>query len=352
MAELSVVIVTWNGRHHLEHCLPALFAQTYKDFRLILVDNGSQDGTVAFIREHYPEAETIALDRNYGFAFPNNLGIRKALEDSRVRYVVTLNNDTAPEPGYLTELVACALRHPEAGSVQPKVVNFFESGVIDSTGILIAREMSAINRGQKEMDKGQYELESEIFGPSASAALYTREALTRIALPDRGEGLEFFDNSYFAYYEDVDLAWRLRLAGFASIYAPQAKVLHVHSATGENFSKFKSFHIHRNHYYNLIKNLPLPYLLVALSILPIRYLMLTASLLSRKGPSGALAQNLRKRQESLLRLVLNSWREVIFNLPLLLARRRFIQGKRAVKLHEVNRWFKTFKADYRRIIFG
>lgn len=352
MKSLAIIIVNWNGKHHLETCLPALRRQTFQDFKVILVDNGSEDGTVSFVRERFPEVEVIALERNTGFAWPNNLGIRRAFEDLQVRYVVTLNNDTRPEPDYLQELVACARRHPDAGSVQPKVINFFEPGMIDSTGILVAREMSAINRGQKEADRGQYEEEMEIFGPSASAALYTRQALERVALPERGEGPEFFDSSYFAYYEDVDLAWRLRLAGFSSWCAPRARVFHVHSATGKSFSPFKSFHIHRNHYYNMIKNLPLPHLALALAIMPVRYALLVASVLRRKGPSAHLAQNLKGKQESLSGIVLRSWREVAANLPQLLAKRRFIQGTRAVGIREVGRWFRAFRADYRKIIFN
>ena len=350
--KVSVIIPSWNGRKFLQGCLEALQAQTFRDFRVLLIDNGSEDDTVSFVRKNFPQAEVIALAQNAGFAKPNNLGILRAFRDRQVQYVVTLNNDTKPEPDYLAELVACAERHPEAGSVQPKVINFYEQDVIDSTGILIAREMSAVNRGYKEADVGQFEEEAEIFGPSASAALYTRRAMERVAFPDSGCGPEFFDNNYFAYYEDVDLAWRLRLAGFTSIYAPRARVHHVHSATGKSFSSFKSFHIHRNHYYNILKNLPMPYLAFALGAMPVRYLLLVTSLLRRRGPAAKLAQNLQQGRESLVRIVLRSWREVLVNLPLLWTRRRFIQGRRVVKRREVGRWFRLYGADYRRIFFS
>ena len=349
---VAVVIVTWNGLEHLRVCLPALYQQSYLDFKIILVDNGSEDGTPDYVRAEYPEVELIALPVNQGFAGPNNLGFNKALADPETRYIVALNNDTKPEPTYLEELVACAERHPDAGSVQAKVINFFDPDRLDSTGILIAREMSAINRAQKEPDDGRYDLEEEIFGPSASASLYTREALGRVMLPFGSERQEYFDSSYFAYYEDVDLAWRLRLAGFSSYYTPLARVYHVHSATGKNYSPFKAFHIHRNHFYNIIKNLPLPFLLSMIALVPVRYVLLLCSVFKKQGASAELSSNVKKGESGLVKIVIRSWLEVLRNLPHLLRKRKYIQGKRRVSLQEINRWFVEYRADYKKIIFG
>ena len=157
MPKLAIVIVSWNGKLHLETCLSALREQTYRNFKTLLVDNGSEDGTCEFIREHFPEVELIELKENTGFAWPNNLGIQKALDDPEVSYIVTLNNDCKPDPNYLSEMLDCAKRYPSVGSVQPKVTNYYEQHVIDSTGMLISRNMCAINRGYKEDDEGQYE---------------------------------------------------------------------------------------------------------------------------------------------------------------------------------------------------
>jgi GT2 family glycosyltransferase len=345
MKETVIVIANWNGKEHLEKCLSALRNQTYKNFKIILVDNGSSDESVFFIEKNFPEVELIKLGENTGFAHANNLGIQKAFADESVGFLVTLNNDTQANDDYLEKLVECAKNHPEAGSIQPKVLNFFEKNTIDSAGMLVYLDASAINRGQKEKDGGQYEKEEEIFGASASAALYAREALEKVKFPNG----DYFDSDYFAYYEDVDLAWRLRLAGFSSIYCPRGVVYHVHSATGKNYSPFKSFHIHRNQYYNILKNLPFCFMLRALAFMPIRYSMLLASVLRKKGPAAKLAKNTQK--EGVVRIVLKSWWQIIKNLPMLAQKRKFIQKNKTVKNSEIKKWLKIYRADLKKMIF-
>lgn len=342
MPRLVVVIVTWNGRQHLERCLPALRTQTWRDFSIFLVDNGSSDGTVDFVRREHPEVVLIPLATNRGFAEPNNIAMRQAMHDPAVRYLVTLNNDTQPDSGYLEELVACAERHPDAGAIQPKVVNFFEPGVIDSAGMVIGRDMSATNRGLKEVDRGQYEQEEEIFGAAASAALYRRTALEAVALFD-GDGVpQYFDREYFAYHEDVDLAWRLRLAGYRAYYAPRARVFHVHSATGGQASPFKAFHVHRNHYCNMIKNLPLRFLLAALGRMPAVYGRALVGVARGRGAAAGVAQGARRGGDGIARLVLRGWWQVLERLPRLLRLRRQIQGRRTVGGAAISTWFRRF----------
>lgn len=344
--ETVVVIANWNGKEFLKECLNSLKLQTYHNFKTIIIDNGSTDGSFSFLKENYYEAEIIKLEKNTGFAHANNLAIRKAFEDKETKYIITLNNDTKTDPGYLKNLISCAKRHPEAGSFQPKVINFYDKNIIDSVGVLIYLDASAINRGQKEIDNGQYDDEEEIFGASASAALYTREALERIKLP----GGDYFDSDYFAYYEDVDLAWRLRLDGFSSYYCPDAKVYHVHSATGKNYSPFKSFHIHRNQYYNIIKNLPFCFMLRALAFMPVRYSFQVYSILRKKGPAAKLSENAGKG--GFIKLMSKSWWQVLQNLPILLKKRRFIQQNKKIKNSEAKVWLKKYKADFNKMIFN
>jgi GT2 family glycosyltransferase len=346
MTNVVVIIINWNGKKYLDECLSSLREQTFKKFRIILVDNGSDDGSADYISKIFPEVKLIKLDNNTGFAYANNIGIKEAFKDQSVEYIITLNNDTCCDREYLEKMVNCVVAHSDAGSIQAKVVNYFENEIIDSVGILIYPEMSAINRGQKEKDQGQYENEEEIFGASASAALYTHEALEKTMMPSG----DYFDSDYFAYYEDVDLAWRLRLAGFKSYYAPKAKVYHVHSATGKNFSPFKAFHIHRNQYYNIIKNLPASFLLKALALMPIRYFLLVSSVIRKKGPSAKLSQN--EQKQSMAGIVFRSWKDVIKNLPRLLKKRNYIQKKRTAKKEEIKEWFQKYRADWRKMIYG
>jgi GT2 family glycosyltransferase/SAM-dependent methyltransferase len=342
----AVIIANWNGKKYLEDCLSSLRNQTYKNFITILVDNGSKDDSIDFVRNNFPEVNIISLPENQGFARANNIGIREAFRDESVGYIVTLNNDTKTDTNYLEELVRCARSHPDAGSIQPKVLSFQDEKIIDSTGVLIYFDASAISRGQKEKDVGQYEKEEEIFGSSASAALYTRGALEKVKLPHGN----YFDESYFAYYEDVDLAWRLRLAGWKSYYCPSSKILHVGSATGRSYSSFKAFHIHRNQYYNIIKNLPLFFALRALAFMPIRYLFLVTSIIRKKGPAAMLAKNIV--DDSIPKIVIRSWKEILVTFPELLRARKIVQKTRKVKAGTINKWFIRYKANLNKMIFS
>jgi GT2 family glycosyltransferase len=344
--EVAIIIVNWNGREYLENCLKSLRNQTFKNFRIILVDNGSTDDSVKYVGDNFLDVQIIKFETNTGFAYANNVGIKEAFKDQSIKHIITLNNDTDTDSEYVGAMVRCAENHPEAGSIQPKVINFYDKYIIDSVGILIYPDMNAINRGQKEKDQGQYEREEEIFGASASAALYAREALEKTVLP----GENYFDSDYFAYYEDVDLAWRLRLSGYKSYYCPKAIVYHIHSATGKNYSPFKSFHIHRNQYYNIIKDLPLVFLIKALAMMPIRYFLLVSSIIRKKGPAAKLSQN--EQKQSVTGIVFRSWKEAAKNLLQLLKKRKYIQKKRVVRNSEINEWFQRYRADWRKMIYG
>lgn len=342
MKTLAVIIVNWNGREYLSACLSSLQEQTFQDFRTICVDNGSTDGSRELLAT-FPDVECVELPANKGFAEPNNIGIARAFADPHISSIVTLNNDTKTDPRYLEELVACAERHPDAGSIQPKVLRMPDREILDSTGVLIYKDMSAISRGQGERDSGRYETEEEVFGASASAALYRRGALESVALGPN----EFFDRDYFAYYEDVDLAWRLRLQGFRSYYAPRARVYHVHSATGKRHSPFKSFHIHRNQYYNMIKNLPAGALVRAFAFMPVRYVLLASSVVRKKGPSAKLSES----GGNMVSIVLRSWRDIFRMLPRMLAKRKIIQSRRGASSRDVRRWFSLYKANLFKMIY-
>lgn len=346
-SHVAIVIANWNGKKMLEQTLRALSAQTVPADRVIVVDNGSTDGSLELLTTDFSWVQVIPLPENTGYAYANNKGISEALRDPAIQFIITLNNDTTVDARYIEEMLACAERHPEAGAIQAKIVNFYTPERIDCVGIEVHWDMSAMNKGQAEADHGQYETEQEVFGASASAALYTREALEKIRFSTE----EYFDNSYFAYYEDVDLAWRLRLAGYSSWYTPRALVRHIHSATGKSHSPFKAFHIHRNHYYNIIKNAPLLFLIRALAFMPLRYVLLVTSLLRKKGPSAELSKQSHGRG-SMASLVVRSWGDIIRMLPALLRKRGSIQKKRSVSLVTISSWFNRFHASLYKSIYG
>jgi hypothetical protein len=245
----TVIIPTWNGLAVLRPCLEALKNQTVKNYQIIVVDNGSTDGTVPWLKQHYPldglypPVQLIENSRNLGFAAAVNQGIRA----SETPYVVTLNNDTQVDPGWLAALLDAVAIAPDIGMGASKMVLAHRPDIIDSTGICVDRVGIIWDRRGGEIDNGGEAQPVEVFGPCGGAALYRRAMLDQIGL---------FDEDFFAYMEDVDLAWRAQRAGWRAVYVPAAKVVHHHSATGREGSAFKGFHLGRNKVWTIVKNYP------------------------------------------------------------------------------------------------
>ncbi len=314
MIDTAIVIVNWNGYRYLKDCFDSLRSQTYKNFRIIFVDNGSSDNSVEFVRKNYPGTEIIELEKNTGFCFGYNTGMEKALEDENIKFVIVLNNDTKLDEKYIEELAGCAEKHADAGSVQPKIVNFFEPEKIDCAGIYIARDGTARNRGYGR-DEKEYNQEMKIFGANGTASLFTREAL----LKTRYQKGEYFDNSHFAFYEDVDLAWRIKSAGFASYYCPHALVHHVHSGTAGKASIMKAYYLHRNYFFTVIKNYPAGRLLKTLFWRFLGYGQLVLNIFRKKKRESEFTKGYGKSQVALT--IFKAWGSVIWNIPSLIRKR-------------------------------
>jgi GT2 family glycosyltransferase len=283
----SIIIVNWNGREHLARCLPSLMRQTCNDFETIIVDNGSSDNSVDFVRQHYPEIRLLENNQNLGFAGPNNQAIRAA----QGRYILTLNNDTEVPPDWLQILVSAAESHPEMGAFASLVVFDDRRHMIDSAGLSVTLAGIGCQNRLGEAVRTVCEPE-EIFGACAAAALYRRELLDDVGL---------FDEDYFAYYEDVDLAWRARLRGWRTLLVPQAVVYHVHSATGGRASPFKEKLITRNKVWTTLKNYPFPAWLVFLPLI-LAYDIITACVPLLRGdpyPLLGLWQGIRQARVAL-----------------------------------------------------
>jgi GT2 family glycosyltransferase len=247
-ARVSVIIVNWNGRQFLAPCIASLQAQTYHDFDIVLVDNGSVDGSTALVREEFPFVTLIENKYNVGFATANNQAIRA----TEAEFVATLNNDTQVEPGWLEALVSAMDQAPDVGMCASKMIFAAKPGLINSAGICLDRAAIAWDRLGGEQDTGANGQPSHVFGASAGAALYRRRMLDQIGL---------FDEAFFAYLEDVDLAWRAQLAGWRALYVPGARLAHAHSATAIEGSPFKRRLLGRNKVWMVIKNYPMPALL-------------------------------------------------------------------------------------------
>ena len=253
-SSVSVVIVNWNGREYLGQCLPSLLSQTLSPLEIILVDNGSKDGSVEWVRGAFPQVRLITNETNRGFAAANNQAFRSARGD----YVATLNNDAWAEPNWLEELTRAMESDPHIGMCASKMLFADRPQIINSTGINLDWAGIAWDRRGGEVDTGQETEPVEVFGPCAGAALYRRAML---------EELGGFDEDFFAYLEDVDLAWRARLAGWRCLYVPGAVVYHHHSATVGEGSYFKDYLLGRNKIWLVVKNYPMPYLLKYLPVI-------------------------------------------------------------------------------------
>ncbi len=253
-SKISVIILNWNGKHYLERCLSSTLKQTYPNFEVILVDNASTDGSVEFIRERFPEVKVICNEKNLGFAAGNNIAIRA----TQGEYIATLNNDTQVDPHWLEELVSAAESDPKIGMCASKMLFLHRPEIINSTGISLDKACIAWDRRGGERNEGDENEPIEVFGPCAGAALYRREMLEQVGL---------FDEDFFAYLEDVDLAWRARLMGWRCLYVPTAKVYHVHSATGIEGSPLKTYLLGRNKIWTIVKNYPSPELFLFLPLI-------------------------------------------------------------------------------------
>lgn len=238
---ISVVIPNWNGVELLPSCLDAIRLQTLAGQEVIVVDNASSDGSCRLIEERYPEVRLLRLDANLGFSGGCNAGIRIAQGE----IIALLNTDAEADARWLEALADVLNRHPEAGSAASKMLLHDRRDVINSAGDFFGWDGIPGNRGVWELDAGQYAAETWVFGACGGAAAYRRQMLDEIGL---------FDESFFMYCEDVDLAWRAQLAGWRCIYAPDAIVYHRLSATGGG--ALSSFLTGRNTLYVIAKDMP------------------------------------------------------------------------------------------------
>ena len=333
----SVVILNWNGRHLLEECLSSIRSQTFRDFETIVVDNGSTDGSVDWVKEHWAESvSTVALPSNLGFAGGNNAGIRVA----RGRYVILLNNDTAVDPGWLAALDAAIRRHPDAGMFTPKILNYYRRDEIDSTGLVIYADGLARGRHRLEKDDGLFDEEGEALVPSGCAGVYRKEMLDRIGL---------LDDTFFAYGEDVDLGLRGRWAGWGCIYVPSAVVYHKYSATTGGHSLRKAFLVERNRIWLLIKDFPPRDICLSPFFTVWRYALHLAGALSGRGASGEVSG--RFIVAKLFLTVLQAEASAAVGLSRILRERRKIRRMRKISPGEFRNLLKRFAMDARETAF-
>lgn len=237
----SIIIPHMNGKELLEECFTALRKQTLTDFEVLLIDNGSTDGSQAFTRTHFPEVQVVELGRNFGFTGACN----KGWELSQGEFVILLNNDTAVTPTWLQEIINAFKQHPEVGMVASKMMLYDKRDHFHTTGDFYRIDGIPGNRGVWQKDEGQYEQEEFVFSACGGSAAYRRTMLDEIG---------FLDDDFFFSCEDIDLGWRANLAGWKVLYVPTAVLYHKLKATGGSVTG--SYYDGRNFLYLIWKNYP------------------------------------------------------------------------------------------------
>ena len=334
---VSVIIVNWNGLRFLEGCLSSLFNQSYQAFEVIMIDNGSADGSVEFVKSNFPKTVIIENKENLGFSAANNQGIRVA----KGKYIATLNNDTKLDKNWLSNLVNLAESSEDrVGMWAPKILSMKEPTKIDSVGgLLIYKDGIARGRGRGTEDKGQFDKVEEILFPSACSALYRKDMLDEVG---------YFDEDFFAYCEDTDLGLRGRLAGWKALSAPNAIVYHHYSGSTGRYSEIKAFLVERNHIWLVVKNFPFTMAVLIPFYSLWRWIVQLIHIIRGKGATAQFVRDVSPAKIAFA--LLSAYISAIKGLSLILEKRRDIQKKRVVTNREVRNWFKKYRLSATEVV--
>jgi GT2 family glycosyltransferase len=361
--KVAVVVVNYDRRELLRECLRSL-AEGGEAPLVVVVDNGSTDGSAEAAREAYPGAAVLVLPHNTGFSHAYNVGIRHALTLD-AEGVLVLNNDTRVAPGALAALAAATESaaaaavdgdlaseadddepRPRIGMVAARVV-LGAGGTLDNQGLAgqVLDGQVLDGTGQRITLDGFGKLEDsglpadavhapkETFCPYGAAAFYLRDMLEDVA-PDG----EWFDEDFRLYCEELDLGWRARLRGWSCVYEPGAWIWHQRGGTAGQYSELLGYHTSRNTLWNVLKNYPGWYAVRALLLTLLRPLVLLVGLLAGRGPAGKFGARIPPTR--LAAVMLRGWRDAVRGAPRMLRKRRRIQARRVASAEEVARWFR------------
>ncbi len=332
---VSVVVLTCNGREHLEECLGSLLEQTWPEREIILVLNGSTDGSAELVRDKFAGAvRLLELSENIGYTGGNNAGLRAA----RGEYVAVLNDDTRTDPRWLETMVETLRRRPDCGLAACKILSYRDPEVIDNVGHLMYRDGTFRGRGRLERDRGQYDREEEVLSPSGCAFLARKAAL---------EEAGFFDEDFFIYGDDADLSLRVRLAGWKAVCVPGSVVYHKYSATTGAYSPFKAFLVERNRIWLTVKCFPPGPLLLAPFYALGRILLRAWGVLAGKGAVGAFAGEYSAW--SLPVILFRAHLAALKGLPRMWRKRKDIRRQRKVSDREFASWLRRFRLTAREL---
>lgn len=279
MKRTTVVIPNWNGKAYLKDCLDSLLIQKDTAAEIIVVDNGSSDGSVSFLEEHYKAVKVIQFHENTGFCKAVNAGIRAA----ETEYVILLNNDTRADEYFIKRLEDRIGQSEKLFSVSAKLVSMQNPEIVDDAGDYYCALGWAFAEGKGKQDSPAYSHPKKIFAACGGAAIYRRKIFEEIGL---------FDENHFAYLEDIDIGYRARIYGYFNMYEPEAVVYHAGSATsGSKYNEFKVNFSSRNSVYIVRKNMPLLQRIINLPFLMAGFMIKTL-FFAKKGYGGIYVKGL------------------------------------------------------------
>ena len=236
LPKVTIIILNWNGKEDTIECLESLKHITYPNYKILLLDNGSTDGSIECFRERYPDIEIIENGENLGFAEGNNVGMRKVMEED-ADYVLLLNNDTLVDENFLIELVSVAESDPKIGVVGPKIY-FPESNIIWYAGGKIDLKHASLDvTGFNNFDSGQHNSVKSVEWMTGCAFLIKNEVMEKVGL---------FDPIFFAYWEEIDWCIKIRKAGYEIDFVPTAIIWHKQHSSTKNIGGFRNYLILRN----------------------------------------------------------------------------------------------------------
>lgn len=325
---ISAIVLNWNGKDVIVDCIESLLAQNYQQKEIIVVDNGSEDGSLEMIRSRYASrVRLIENGANLGFAGGCNVGIRAAEGE----FIALINSDSALKPDWMQEMAKGIQLSPKVGMCACKIYFWKYEGIIENMGQTISRDGFGRTRGRLEKDTGQYDKRRAVFCPSGCAALYRRKMLNECGL---------FDEKFFAYADDIDIGLRGRLMGYVCHCIPKAIAFHHLSASFGLLSPLKAFLLERNRLWVVIKCYPLKHLFASFFHTLVRYFYHFSGIFQKKGPA---AQYVKKISIfSLGWIMVKVYLSTIYHLPHLLRERREIWKKSKVGSRQFELWMKHY----------
>lgn len=318
LPRVSILLLNYNGAKFIDACISSVLNQSYAAIELLVIDNDSQDDSLKIVKSNYPDVTILANSENLGFSKAMNLGI----DGSDGEFILTLNVDVVLEPDFIAQAVAAAGRDERIGSISGKIYRMEKTvpPTLDSTGHVIFKNRLFNDRGESQLDRGQFNKEEEVFGTCAGVGFYRRAMLTDIEVNG-----EYFDTDFFIFLEDTDLSWRAQLRAWKCLYLPTAVAHHYRGGVAVRKSKLVETHNYKNRYFMLLKN--------DSGVSVIKYLphfLITDTL---KG-----AALLWRCPSALL-----GWGTVFKKIPIMWKKRRIIQRRRLVDRKEFEKkWLQPF----------